>query len=138
MARIAALRAEISTERSEVSRLAHDAIDATVNDKTHGIEVHKRKGSAWQIAIRTVSYISSGGASYDASPIARVTIGPDDLARLAAGTHRLAVAPMRDEMRDDMRALILGLTDDPKAGTDGLTYDQTSLIKTLALKLRAE
>lgn len=102
MARIAALRAEITNDRGRISRLAHGPMDMTLNDRSHGIEVVARpvapalareKKHAWTISIRTVVGISSSGAAFDASPIARVTIGPDDLARLEAGTHTLAVVP---------------------------------------------
>lgn len=101
MANIARLRAVITTDKGEASRLAHGVAEITLNDRTHGFTIHaapfagadpKDRRHAWTLSIAPVSSIGQHGASFYGA-IARVRIEPEDLERLCAGTHSLAMVP---------------------------------------------
>ena len=99
MAYIARFRAVITTDKGEASRLSPGIVAATVNDRAHGFTIHaapldprdrKDARNAWTLSIAPVANIGSAGATFHGA-IARLRIEPDDLAKLHAGTHRLAI-----------------------------------------------
>lgn len=99
MPNISRLRAVITTDKSEASRLASGVAEAAMNDRTHGFMIHaapfdrsnpKDKRHTWTLSVAPVSSIGSSGAAFG-SAIAWLSLSPTDLDDLASGKARIAL-----------------------------------------------